>query len=61
MIVLRMVGFLFLLALGVSFSLYLASRQRRYLSFAFGLIKFGVVLALAVAVLYLLERLVLIV
>lgn len=61
MIVLRLMGFLFLVALGVSFALYLATRQRRYLSLAFGLIKFGVALALVFVALYLLERLVLIV
>ena len=45
MIVLRLLGLLFLLALGISFGLYLATRQRRYLDFARGLARFGLVLA----------------
>ncbi len=61
MIVLRLLGFLFLLALGVSFGLYLATRQRRYLNFALGLARFGLALLLAFLALYLLERLVLVV
>lgn len=61
MIVLRLLGFAFLLALGISFALFLATRQRRYLNLALGLVKFGLALALVFAALYLLERLVLVV
>lgn len=61
MIVLRLVGVLFLLALGVSFALYLGTGNPRYLSFARGLVKFGVLLLVVFAALYVIERLVLVV
>ncbi|HEX9181510.1 MAG TPA: hypothetical protein VF859_14015, partial [Burkholderiales bacterium] len=60
MIVLRLVGVLFLLTLGVSFALYLGTGNRRYLNFALGLIKFGVLLLLVTGALYVIERLVLV-
>jgi hypothetical protein len=60
-IVLRLAGVLFLLALGVSFALYLGTGNRRYLNFARGLIKFGGLLLAVFAVLYVVERLVLVV
>jgi hypothetical protein len=60
MIILRLVGFLFLLAVGTSILLYLATRNRRYLQFAFGLIRFGILLLLVFAAFYVIERLILV-
>ena len=60
MIVMRLVGVLFLLALGASFALYLGTGNPRYLRFARGLIKFGVLLVAVFAALYVIERLILV-
>lgn len=60
MIVFRLVGILFLIALGASLVLYLITRQRRFLTFAWRIFQAGVVFAVIFAVLFLAERLLLI-
>lgn len=61
MILIRLAGFLLLLALGVCLGLYLYTRDRRYLRYAGATLKFGLVLAAVFAALYLLERLILVI
>lgn len=61
MVLLRLVGFLALLIIGVCLAAYLFTRNRRYLTFAGMAFKFGLVFLLAFAAFYLLERLILIV
>jgi hypothetical protein len=61
MIVLRLVGFLFLLALGALFSLYLATGNRRYLQYAYAVIRFGLLLLVVFAAFYVVERFLLVV
>jgi asparagine N-glycosylation enzyme membrane subunit Stt3 len=61
MIVLRLVGFLFLLALGALFSLYLATGNRRYIQYAYVAIRFGLLLLVVFAAFYVVERFLLVV
>ena len=61
MVVLRLVGALVLITLGVSLVLYLFSRNRRYLTFAWRVIQFAFIFLIAFLALYVLERLVLVV
>lgn len=58
---LRLVGALALIALGAAFLLYLFTRNRRYLGFAWRVIQFTLVFAVAVMVFYVVERLLLVV
>lgn len=60
MIVLRLVGVLVLITLGLAFALYLFTRDRRYLNFAWRVFQFAVVLLAVLMALYVLERLVLV-
>jgi hypothetical protein len=48
------------IGVGVCFALYLATRDRRYLAWAWGIIKFTGVFLLILAVFYLVERLILV-
>ena len=59
MIVLRLVGLLVLITIVGSFALYLFTRNRRYLTFAWRVFQFAFVFLLVFMALYVLERLVL--
>jgi hypothetical protein len=59
MIVLRLIGILVLIAVAGSIALYLFTRDRRYLSFAWRVFQFAFIFLLVFLALYLLERLVL--
>jgi hypothetical protein len=60
MFVLRFVGILALLAIVAAFGLYLFTRNRRYLTWAWRILQFAFVFVIVVMVLFVLERLVLI-
>jgi hypothetical protein len=60
MLILRLVGALALIAIGVALVLYLFTRNRRYLRFAWRVLQFAVLLAVVVMVFYLIERLLLV-
>lgn len=61
MVVLRLVGILVLIAITGSLALYLFTRNRRYLIFAWRVFQFAFVFLLVFMALYVLERLVLVV
>jgi hypothetical protein len=61
MVVLRLVGALALITIAASVALYLFTRSRRYLTFAWRVFQFSLVLVIAVLVLFVLERLVLVI
>ena len=61
MFVLRLVGFLVLITIGASLVTYLLTRNRRYVTFAWQVLKYGALMAIVVLVLMLLERLVLVI
>lgn len=61
MIVARLIAVLVLITIGAAVVLYVFTRNRRYLEFAWRVLQFAVVLAVVFMVLYLLERLVLVV
>ena len=61
MVVLRLFGAVVLIAIAASIALYLFTRNRRYLSFAWRVFQFALVLVVAVLVLFVLERLVLVI
>jgi hypothetical protein len=61
MVVLRLVGVLVLIAITGSLALYVFTRNRRYLMFAWRVFQFAFVFLLVFMALYLLERLVLVV
>ena len=46
MLVLRIVGFLLLITIGASLVTYLLTRNRRYVTFAWQVLKYGMVLVL---------------
>ena len=56
MLVLRIVGFLLLITVGASLATYLLTRNRRYLTFAWQVLKYGVLLALLVLAFMFAER-----
>ena len=60
MVVLRLIGVLVLIAIVGSIALYLFTRNRRYLTFAWRVFQFAIVFLLAFLALYVLERLVLV-
>ena len=60
MIVLRLVGVLALIALGACLVLFLFTRNRRYLTFAWRLLQFAFIFLIAFMALYVLERVVLV-
>lgn len=57
MLVLRIVGFLLLIATGGSLVTYLLTRNRRYLTFAWQILKYGMLMASIVLAFMLFERL----
>ncbi|HLF39369.1 MAG TPA: hypothetical protein VI545_06760 [Burkholderiales bacterium] len=61
MLVLRLIGILALIAIVGSIALYLFTRNRRYLTFAWRVFQFAFVFLLVFMALYVLERLVLVV
>ena len=61
MLVLRIVGFLLLITIGASLVTYLLTRNRRYVTFAWQVLKYGMVLVIIVLAFMLLERLVLVI
>lgn len=61
MFVLRLIGLLTLITIGGSFALYLFTRNRRFLMFAWRVFQFAVAFLLAFMALYVLERLVLVI
>jgi hypothetical protein len=60
-LVLRLVGILVLIGIVGSIALYLLTRNRRYLTFAWRVFQFAFVFLLVFLALYVLERLVLVV
>ena len=61
MFVLRLIGLLVLITIVGSFALYLFTRNRRFLTFAWRVFQFAFVFLLVFMALYVLERLVLVV
>jgi len=61
MFVLRLIGFLLLITIGASLVTYLFTRNRRYLTFAWQVLKYGVVMAIIPLAFLLFDRLVMIV
>lgn len=61
MLVLRLIGALALIGIVGALALYLFTRNRRYLTFAWRIFQFAFVFLLVFLALYLLERLVLVV
>jgi hypothetical protein len=61
LILVRLVVFLVVATVGASFVLYLTTKDRRYLRFAWGLIRFTLVFLLIVAAFYAIERIILII
>lgn len=59
--VLRVVGFLILITIGASLVTYVLTRNRRYLTFAWQVLKYGMVMAIVVLTFILFERLVLVI
>jgi len=59
--VLRVVGFLILITIGASLVTYVLTRNRRYLTFAWQVLKYGMVMVIVVLTFILLERLVLVI
>ena len=57
MFLIRIVGMLAVIGIGVSVSAYLFTRDRRYLAFAWRITKYALVFALVVLSLFFLERL----
>ena len=58
MLILRILGVLVIVTLGVSILAYLFSRNRRYLRFAFLVFKYSLFFAVAVLSLFMLERII---
>ena len=61
MFVLRIVGFLILITISASLVTFLLTRNRRYLTFAWQVLKYGMVMVIVVLTFILLERLVLVI
>lgn len=61
MFFLRIVGFLVVVAIGSSLVTYLLTRNRRYITFAWQILKYGVLMAIIVLVCLLFERLILVI
>ena len=57
MFVLRVVGFLILITIGASLVTYLLTRNRRYLTFTWQVLKYGMVMTIIVLAFILFERL----
>ncbi len=61
MFVLRVVGFLILITIGAALVMSLLTRNRRYVTFAWQVLKYGMVMAIVVLVFLLFERLLLVI
>ena len=61
MLVLRIVGFLVLITIGASLVTYLFTKNRRYVTFAWQVLKYGMLMAIIVLTFLLFERLVLVI
>jgi hypothetical protein len=61
MFILRVVGFLVLVTIGASLVIYLLTKNRRYVTFAWQVLKYGMLMAIIVLVCLLFERLVLVI
>jgi hypothetical protein len=61
MFVLRLVGFLVLIAVASGLALYLITRNRRYLTFAWRVVQFGLIFLFVFVTLYALERMILVI
>ena len=61
MLVLRIVGFLLLITIGGSLVTYLLTKNRRYVTFAWQLLKYGMLMAIIVLACLLFERLILVI
>ena len=61
MFVLRIVGFLILITISASLVTFLLTRNRRYLTFAWQVLKYGMVIAIVALTFLLFERLVLVI
>jgi len=61
MFVLRLVGILVLIAVAGGVALYLFTRNRRYLTFAWRVVQFGLIFLLVFVTLYALERVILVI
>jgi hypothetical protein len=59
--VMRLAGFLLLLTIGASLVVHLLTKDRRYLTFAWQVLKYGLVMAIIALAFLLFERLVLVV
>jgi hypothetical protein len=59
--VLRVVGFLILITIGAALVMSLLTRNRRYVTFAWQVLKYGMVMAIVVLVFLLFERLLLVI
>jgi hypothetical protein len=60
MVVLRFVGMLAVITVGAALVLFLFTRNRRYLNFAWRVFQFAVIFAIVLMALFVLERLVLV-
>jgi hypothetical protein len=61
MYILRLFGFLVLITIGASLVTFLLTKNRRYLTFAWQVLKYGMVMAMIVLAFIVLERLVLVI
>lgn len=61
MLVLRVVGFLVLLTIGASLVTYLVTKNRRYVTFAWQVLKYGMLMTMVVLAFMFLERVVLVI
>lgn len=60
MLVMRLIAFAVLVAIGVSLLAFVVKRDRRYLEFAFRLFKYTLILLSAFGLFYVLERVILV-
>ena len=58
MVIFRLIGILVLLAIGLALVLYLFTRNRRFLTAAWRIFQFGVILLIVFMALFVLERLI---
>jgi len=61
MFVLRIVGFFVVATIGASLLTYLVTKNRRYITFAWQVLKYGMIMAIIVLTFILFERLILVI
>jgi len=61
MFVLRIVGFFVVATIGASLLTYLVTKNRRYVTFAWQVLKYGMIMAIIVLTFILFERLILVI